>query len=58
MIDNASPKKGDEQVMNTTIGRCSKSLIQDRPAGDGGETDEPRRCDIRGLRASGPGTTA
>ena len=30
--------------MNTTIGRCSKSLLQDRPAGDGGETDEPRRC--------------
>jgi hypothetical protein len=44
--------------MNTTIGRCSKSLIQDRPAGDGGETDEPRRCDICGLRVSGPGTTA
>jgi hypothetical protein len=40
------PEKGDEQAMNTTIGRCSKSLIQGRPAGDGGETDEPRRCDI------------
>src|SRR4029077_14546665 len=38
------PRKGDEQAMNTTIGRCSKSLIQDRPAGDGGKTDEPCRC--------------
>jgi hypothetical protein len=46
MIDNASPEKGDEQAMNTTISRCSKSLIQGRPAGDGGETDEPRHCDI------------
>jgi len=46
MMDNASPEKGDEQAMNTTIGRSSKSLIQGRPAGDGGETDEPRRCDI------------
>jgi hypothetical protein len=35
--------------MNTTIGRCSKSLIQGRPAGDGGEADEPRRRDIWGL---------
>ena len=26
------------------IGRCSKSLLQGRPAGDGCETDEPRRC--------------
>jgi hypothetical protein len=40
------PRKGDEQAMNTTISRYSKSLIQGRPAGDGGETDEPRRCDI------------
>src|SRR4249919_2051886 len=30
--------------MNTMIGRCSKSLLQGRPAGDGCETDEPRRC--------------
>ena len=35
--------------MNSTLGRCSHSLIQGRPAGDGGETDEPRRCDRRGL---------
>jgi hypothetical protein len=46
MIDNASPEKGDERAMNTTIGRCSKSLIQGRHAGDGSETDEQRRCDI------------
>jgi hypothetical protein len=31
--------------MNITVGRCSESLIQGRPAGDGGETDEPQRCD-------------
>jgi hypothetical protein len=48
------PEKGDEQAMNTTIGGCSKSLLQDRPAGDGGET-ERRRRDIRDLRVSGPG---
>ena len=44
MIDNASPKKGDEQAMNATTD-VQRTLFK-VTEGDGGETDEPRRRDI------------
>jgi hypothetical protein len=40
MMDNASSKK--EEAMNTII----KAPDSPSPAGDGGETDEPRRFNI------------
>jgi hypothetical protein len=56
------PEKGDEQAMNTTVGRCSKSLLQGRPAGDGGETEvcafpaQERQPELGGLKKDEGGT--
>ena len=41
--------------MNTTISRCSKSQIPQR---DGGETDEPRRCEYEVCAFPARRTTA